>query len=368
MGASSSDDFDDTSVAGRHEPIRLGGINLTSYLAREFDSRQEWVLMYIDLRYFRAYNQFYGFVAGEQMLKAMQLLLLAELPDNCQLFRAGGDEYLAFSTPDRGPQDAARICERWKHIRGQFYHEQDARRGFLVGSGRRGIGCRCPLVRLCVGMVSSDRYSNPSQQIADICSAAVATNSLARCQRQSTYVTEEQLIRALDQQDDASPAQQTALTMWLHARAPKGKVLGVIPDAALAYLLQVRLELEGYPVRLTSTAREAAHLIEQWNPEVVVADPNPVLDSCRFLRTLLPEPDMLLVMLASESDRSAVLEAGADLYVPKPFDVRDLLYWIERLRQSHLKAVDATPYSARPYAFTPGSWPSHKDNANPIKD
>ncbi|MGK7912467.1 MAG: diguanylate cyclase [Synechococcus sp.] len=353
MGASSSDDVNDISVVERLEPIQLGDLDLSSYLAREFDSRNDWVLMYIDLRYFRAYNQFYGFIAGEQMLKALQLLLQTELPGNCQLFRAGGDEYLAFSTLERGEQDAARICERWKQIRGQFYHIEDARRGFLVGSGRRGIGCRCPLVRLCIGMVRSDRYITPPQQIADICSAAVATNALARCQRQSTYVTEDQLIQSLEQQHVSSPAQQTALEMWLHARAPKGRVLGVIPDAALAYLLQVRLELEGYPVRVTSTAREAAQLIEEWKPEVVVADPNPVLGTCRFLRALLPEPDMLLVVLASESDRIEVLEAGADLYVPKPFDVRDLLYWIERLRQSHLKAVDATPYSARPYAFDP---------------
>ena len=353
MDESPPDDVDELSEVERHDPIRLGDIDLVSYLAREFDARQDWVLMYIDLRYFRAYNQFYGFVAGEQMLKALQLLLQAELPENCQLFRAGGDEYLAFSTSERGELDAARICERWKQIRGQFYHIQDARRGFLVGSGRRGIGCRCPLVRLCIGIVRSDRYPNPSQQITDICSAAVATNALARCQRQSTYVTEEQLLQSLEQQHESSPAQQTALAMWLHARAPKGKVLGVIPDAALAYLLQVRLELQGYPVRLTSTAREAARLIEDWHPEVVVADPDPVLGTCRFLRSLLPEPDMLLVVLASESDRIAVLEAGADLYVPKPFDIRDLLYWIERLRQSHLKAVDATPYSARPYASTP---------------
>ena len=140
MGASSSDDFDDITVVQRHEPIRLSDIDLTSYLVREFNSRQDWILMYIDLRYFRAYNQFYGFIAGEQMLKALQLILQAELPENCRLFRAGGDEYLAFSTPARGEQDAARICERWKQIRGQFYHVQDARRGFLVGSGRRGIG------------------------------------------------------------------------------------------------------------------------------------------------------------------------------------------------------------------------------------
>ena len=329
---------------------RQSHVSLEAYLKHEFSLRQDWVLLYADLRYFRAYNQFYGFIAGEQMLKALQLLLQEALPSDCHLFRAGGDEYLAFSTRERAERDAATICERWKQIRGQFYHPRDVQRGFLVGNGRRGIGCRCPLVRLCLGLVDGDRYPDPTQRIADICSAAVATNALARCQRQSIYVTEEQLQQALTREGSPSPAQVTALEMWLHARAPMGRVLGVIPDAALAYLLQVRLELEGYSVQLTTTAREAASLIAEWHPEVIIVDPDPVLSTCRYLRSLLTEQDMLLVALASECDRIAVLEAGADLYVPKPFDLTDLLYWIERLRQSHLKAVDATPYVARPYA------------------
>ena len=327
--------------------------SLETYLKHEFALRQDWVLLYADLRYFRAYNQFYGFVAGEQMLKALQLLLQEVLPTDCHLFRAGGDEYLAFSTRARAERDAATICERWKQIRGQFYHPRDVQRGFLVGNGRRGIGCRCPLVRLCIGLVDGHRYSDPTHRIADICSAAVATNALARCQRQSIYVTEDQLQQALTQEGNPSPAQITALQMWLHARAPMGRVLGIIPDAALAYLLQVRLELEGYSVQLATTAREAAPLIAEWQPEVIVVDPDPVLATCRYLRSLLTEPDMLLVALATESDRIAVLEAGADLYVPKPFDIQDLLHWIERLRQSHLKAVDATPYVSRPYASLP---------------
>ncbi|MGK7909272.1 MAG: diguanylate cyclase [Synechococcus sp.] len=325
-------------------------LELDDYLKQEFVLRKDWVLLYVDLRYFRAYNQFYGFVAGEQMLKALQLLLQEELPADCHLFRAGGDEYLAFSTRSRAERDAANICERWKRIRGQFYHPRDVQRGFLVGNGRRGIGCRCPLVQVCVGLVSGDRYLDPRHHIGDICSAAVATNALARCQRQSTFVTEDLLQQALLSKHESSPAQQTALEMWLHARAPKGRVLGVIPDAPLAYLLQVRLELEGYPIRLTTTAKEAEQLISDWQPEVIVVDPDPVLSTCRFLRSLLSDPDRLLVALASDSDRIAILEAGVDLYVPKPFDFNDLLYWLERLRQSHLKAVDATPYAARPYA------------------
>jgi DNA-binding response OmpR family regulator len=126
--------------------------------------------------------------------------------------------------------------------------------------------------------------------------------------------------------------------------------LAIESDAALACLLQVRLELEGYGVQVTSSPREAVHLIAQQQLEVAIVDADSPLATCRYLRSAMPSPDMRLVALTNDADRIAVLEAGADLYVPKPFAMEDLLYWIDRLRQSHLKAVDATPYTARPYS------------------
>ncbi|MEO0685188.1 MAG: hypothetical protein AAFY76_09130, partial [Cyanobacteria bacterium J06649_11] len=74
------------------------------------------------------------------------------------------------------------------------------------------------------------------------------------------------------------------------------------------------------------------------------------VETCRYLRRLMAEPDMVLVALAGDGDRVQILESGADLFVPKPFEMADVLFWLERLRQSHLKTVDAQPYTTRPYA------------------
>jgi GGDEF domain-containing protein/ActR/RegA family two-component response regulator len=325
-------------------------LDVDVYLRRELVERQDWVLLYADLRYFRAYNQFYGFVAGEQMLKAFQAVLVAQLPADCRCFRVGGDEFLAFSHSDRAEADASAICDRWKQARQSFYNSQDCQRGFLLGNGRHGIGYRCPLVRVCIGLVSHHAYPEPLASIPDICSAAVATNALARSQRKSTYVTETTLQQVLQEEAQSSPARQRALQLWLNARTPTGRVLAIESDAALACLLQVRLELEGYGVQVTSSPREAVHLIAQQQLEVAIVDADSPLATCRYLRSAMPLPDMRLVALTNDADRIAVLEAGADLYVPKPFAMEDLLYWIDRLRQSHLKAVDATPYTARPYS------------------
>ncbi|WP_162139125.1 diguanylate cyclase domain-containing protein [Synechococcus sp. PCC 7336] len=324
------------------------GTDIATYLRVELSQRHDWVLLYADLRYFRAYNQFYGFVAGEHLLEVFQVLLAAQLPDDCHLYRVGGDEFLGFSRVDRAEADASAICDRWQHLLGQFYHPLDIERGFLVGNGRNGIGCRCPLVQVCIGLVSYTHHPHPLKMIPEICSAAVATNALARCQRQSTFVSEDRMQEVLARKQEPSSSRDKALHLWQDTRAPQVKVLAIVPDAALACLLQVRLELEGYEVNLCNSAREAAGSIEAWRPNVAIVDPDPEVATCRYLRSLASESEMLLVALGSDGDRIAVLEAGADLFVPKPFELEDLLYWIERLLQSHLKAVDARLYVARP--------------------
>ena len=68
--------------------------SIETFLRTELMQQPNWMLLYIDLRYFRAYNQFYGFVAGEQMLKALRALLEDVLPSNSPLYRIGGDEFL----------------------------------------------------------------------------------------------------------------------------------------------------------------------------------------------------------------------------------------------------------------------------------
>jgi two-component system response regulator MprA len=109
-----------------------------------------------------------------------------------------------------------------------------------------------------------------------------------------------------------------------------GRVLVADDDRAIRESLARALELEGYEVTTASDGAAALALIREREPDVIVLDlmmPNvDGLTACRVLRSEHDRTPILMLTARTEtSDRVAGLDAGADDYLPKPFDLDELL-------------------------------------------
>ena len=119
--------------------------------------------------------------------------------------------------------------------------------------------------------------------------------------------------------------------------AAPARLLVVEDERHLAAGLKLNFELEGFVVDVAETAREATRRL--LNPDayaLIVLDVMlPDLDGfslCRKLRDAGNRtPVIMLTARTSASDRVEGLEAGADDYLPKPFDLDELLARIRSL-------------------------------------
>ena len=107
------------------------------------------------------------------------------------------------------------------------------------------------------------------------------------------------------------------------------RVLVVDDDRALRDALRRALTLAGYEVRAAEGGAEAIEAVVQEIPDAVVLDIGmPDIDGlevCRRLRLLGNRvPILMLTAREAISDRVAGLDAGADDYLVKPFDVNEL--------------------------------------------
>ena len=106
-------------------------------------------------------------------------------------------------------------------------------------------------------------------------------------------------------------------------------VLVVDDDAELRKLLGEYLERSGFRVSLATDGREMRRALEASPPDIVVLDLMLPGDSgltlCRDLRAGSSLPVIMLTARADEIDRIVGLEMGADDYLPKPFNPRELL-------------------------------------------
>lgn len=139
------------------------------------------------------------------------------------------------------------------------------------------------------------------------------------------------------------------------------KILVVDDDPELRQLLASYLNKHGYDTLLAENAKEIEALIGRFTPDLVVLDRmmpgRDGLSACRDLRAGGEDVPVVLLTAKDEAvDRIMGLESGADDYLGKPFDPRELLARIEAVlrRKAGPSALRPNaPYLFGPFAFDP---------------
>ncbi len=107
------------------------------------------------------------------------------------------------------------------------------------------------------------------------------------------------------------------------------------------------LQLEGYTVAAAKNGAEALEAARQAEPDVVLLDVSmPMVDGltvCRVLRAEANQVPVLMLTARTEpSDRVAGLDAGADDYLAKPYDLEELLARVRALLRRSSYATEGT--------------------------
>ena len=107
------------------------------------------------------------------------------------------------------------------------------------------------------------------------------------------------------------------------------KALVVEDDGNIAELLRLYLEKDGFEVQRAADGGEGVSLFRSFAPDIVLLDIMlPVLDGWGVLREIRRDSRTPVIMLTAKSetpDKVSGLEMGADDYVTKPFEVKELL-------------------------------------------
>src|SRR5215212_2895164 len=120
-----------------------------------------------------------------------------------------------------------------------------------------------------------------------------------------------------------------------------GAVLLVDDDAPILRMLERTLAAEGYTVAAVADGGAALARVERFLPDVIVLDvAMPGMDGLAVTRRLrakgLAVPILLLTARDAIEERVAGLDAGADDYLVKPFDVMELMARVRALlRRNH---------------------------------
>ncbi len=107
------------------------------------------------------------------------------------------------------------------------------------------------------------------------------------------------------------------------------KVLIVEDDAGISDFVNLELQHEGYETAIAETGRQALEQFENENPDLILLDIMlPELSGLEVLRRIRKTSDVPVIVLTARGetyDKVNGLNAGADDYLPKPFEIEELL-------------------------------------------
>ena len=128
---------------------------------------------------------------------------------------------------------------------------------------------------------------------------------------------------------------------------PNEKILVVDDDSNICELLRLYLEKEGYAVKIVNDGVSAVNAFKQESPDLMILDIMlPKLDGwqvCREVRKFSDKPIIMLTAKGETFDKVLGLELGADDYMTKPFDTKEMVARIKAVlrRTGAAATVDA---------------------------
>ena len=100
----------------------------------------------------------------------------------------------------------------------------------------------------------------------------------------------------------------------------------------MTILLTTILDLQGYEVSVAKNLEEFEGIV----PALIILDAGNVdelkgLKLCKKIRENTNYDRTKLIVTSILHDKELILTAGADLYIPKPYEISNLVKWVEKL-------------------------------------
>lgn len=168
-----------------------GNVQIQAEMKKRLLKKEEFAILYFDLDNFKAYNDVYGFLKGDEIIKftartIMKAIHESECKDNSFLGHIGGDDFVAIIPKGNYDQICQDIILEFDTNVTKFFTDTDIERGYIEVANRKGIIEDFPLTTISIGVVEVDkgRFNN-TLEIGEV---GAGVKHLAKTTMGSTYV------------------------------------------------------------------------------------------------------------------------------------------------------------------------------------
>ena len=278
-------------------------------LKRLLNTANKSAVLLLGVENFENYKSVYSEVAGDKLIQTLIAIIRSTMDSADFIGQLDETNFVVITNPYSAEKMAAFLTFAFDTVAPKFYSSADAKRGYMLLMGDRYAGMRVDFVSILIGGII-DNYETISS-VDELLTRLLSIKKIAKIPSGSNYAIDR--IKLAGENSIVEPRVNTGIYIQE-------------PDEALALLLRTTLELQGYDVIDNLDPKSA----EQ--PGIIILDSGDDmsgLDLCQYLKNLENFVNTKIIVTTTVHDKTLVLNSGADLYLPKPYEISELIQWVE---------------------------------------
>ncbi len=284
-------------------------------LKRASSSKNNWAALLISIDNFESYREVYTKLASDKLVQTYSAIIASTLATEDYLGLISDCEFLVIVDEFKAEKLANFLTFAFDSVCEKFYSVTDWSRGFTITQGNSQAGRRSEFVHSTIGGVTSSTfdYQNPHE----ILNALINIRNMARIPTRSNYLIERTKLSASDS---------------IVKNIYNNRVLIIEHDESMKLLLSTILNLQGCETFVADNFKSVDFEIV---PAVIVMDEDDkdtksCLDVCKIIKESHLYKNTKLIVTSISHEKEDILKSGADLYIPKPYDVTTLVNWVDK--------------------------------------
>lgn len=143
-----------------------GNVQIHAELKKRIANKEDFSVLYLDLDNFKSYNDVYGFLKGDEIIKftadTITRCVHSHIQNGSFVGHIGGDDFIAILPIVDCDEVCESIIANFDAKVVDFFTEEDVERGYLEVPNRRGVIEQFPLTAISIGVVEADkgRFAN----------------------------------------------------------------------------------------------------------------------------------------------------------------------------------------------------------------
>lgn len=166
-----------------------GNFEIVREIEALLDRGAEFAVLHVDLDDFKAYNDYYGFVRGDEAIRAVAEVLVSVVDDTAAEVKfvghVGGDDFVIVCDPLVATTVADTVVAAFNGVAPTLYDPEDQLIGYIEVEDRMGLAHRYPYLTLSIGIATTENREFGSS--AEVASVASEMKTLAKGDRGSSW-------------------------------------------------------------------------------------------------------------------------------------------------------------------------------------